>query len=58
MRGKQFRVQSMLATRKRGSPTTFAKDGYRNIGQSFGRMNETKTSIFMDIETDGEVQQI
>ena len=39
---KQFRFQSMLATRKRGSPTVVAKDGNTDIGQCGGTMDEAK----------------
>ena len=41
MYGKLFRLQSMLTTRKRGSSTLVAKDGYPDLGKCGGRMDET-----------------
>ena len=46
MHGKQFRFQSMLATRKRGSPAFVAKDGNPDSGQRGGRMDEAKKKVF------------
>ena len=42
MRGKQFRFQSMLETRKRGSPTLVAKDGNTDTGLCGGKLDEAK----------------
>ena len=42
MSGKQFRFESMLAARKRGSPALVAEDGYPDFGQCGGRMDEEK----------------